>query len=497
LPLHAEEKPLSKKLFHIDIRKAGLTACLFCFCSFAHSQSLTPASDKAYALALNLQWQKARPLLTGNDANSIYVAGLCNAMELLINEDKKLFEVYETFFEESLSELEEAGERTPEILFAQAELNLQWAFIYLKFEHELDAAFRLRKAHQLAVKCRAKYPDFLSILKTHGVLQIMLGSVPEKYSWLLGIMNMEGSIETGISELQRLAGADDNFSFEADLTLALIHGYVLQDMQQSSAITDRILKNQPDNQLSLFAGASLALKNSEGKKALMMLEKLDEAKIPSVQYFKGEALLCKGDYTNSAKAFQNYITTFKGESFIKDAYFKMGICYSLLDQKNKAEHYYSLAKQNGQTNTEADKYAARTLADTEELNTKLLKIRFFTDGGYYAEVREEIAQIVPLDLRTEKHKVEFYYRQARLAHKTNQLNAAKLFYQQVIDMNGDNPWYFAPNACLQTGYIWLGQNNSEEAKKYFQKALTYKKHEYKNSIDAKAKSALAQLKERK
>jgi len=38
-------------------------------------------------------------------------------------------------------------------------------------------------------------------------------------------------------------------------------------------------------------------------------------------------------------------------------------------------------------------------------------------------------------------------------------------------------------------------NESDDAKAtfYFKKALEYKKHEYKNSIDSKAKSALAHI----
>jgi hypothetical protein len=39
----------------------------------------------------------------------------------------------------------------------------------------------------------------------------------------------------------------------------------------------------------------------------------------------------------------------------------------------------------------------------------------------------------------------------------------------------------------------MADNNSAAASDYFKRALSYKKHEYKNSIDTKAKSALAQI----
>jgi hypothetical protein len=59
--------------------------------------------------------------------------------------------------------------------------------------------------------------------------------------------------------------------------------------------------------------------------------------------------------------------------------------------------------------------------------------------------------------------------------------------------SGENQWYFAPNSALQLGYIAQASHDYPTAKKYFEMALAYKKHEYKNSIDGKAKSALEQL----
>jgi uncharacterized protein HemY len=70
------------------------------------------------------------------------------------------------------------------------------------------------------------------------------------------------------------------------------------------------------------------------------------------------------------------------------------------------------------------------------------------------------------------------------------INAAKTFYQQTIEMTGTNSWYFAPNAALQLGYIAQSEKDYANAKKFFEKAMSYKRHEYKSSIDTKAKAAL-------
>nr|HPI81275.1 hypothetical protein [Cyclobacteriaceae bacterium] len=56
-----------------------------------------------------------------------------------------------------------------------------------------------------------------------------------------------------------------------------------------------------------------------------------------------------------------------------------------------------------------------------------------------------------------------------------------------------NNWYFAPNAALQLGYIARADHNLAEARRYFELALDYRDHPYKNSIDSKARSALDRL----
>jgi hypothetical protein len=89
--------------------------------------------------------------------------------------------------------------------------------------------------------------------------------------------------------------------------------------------------------------------------------------------------------------------------------------------------------------------------------------------------------------------VEYIYRKARLEHKVGNIAGARTFYAETINLNGQAIWYFAPNSCLQLGYIARAENDLARAEEYFVRALSYKKHEYKNSIDTKAKAALAQL----
>jgi tetratricopeptide (TPR) repeat protein len=450
---------------------------------------------RAYSLALNLQTDEALELVAAQSSvEDLYITSLAEAIELLITEDNTRFTEYEERFQKRLDQNVKSSQR--DYQFLQAELRLHWAFVYLKFGHELDAALHLRQAFQIAEDCKEKFPDYLPIRKTTGILEVILGSVPDKYNWVLNLLNMRGSVSEGLADLDMVRASDHPFSTEGKLLKALVQGFILQEITPAYEEVKVLLGEEKENRLATFLAASLALKNAENEVALTLLESLRDsvAGLPLyyADYLSGEAYLHKADYLNSISSYRWFINHHSGQNFIKDAYYKIGLCYWLNGNENDALAVFNEARSHGKEATEADKSAARSLAEKTPPNRKLSKIRYFTDGGYYQEAEVMLSKLTSMDLLVKKDQVEYYYRKARLAHKTNKADAASL-YKQTIDMTGQDNWYFAPNSCLQLGYIHQSENKLKEAKEYFERALSYKRHEYKNSIDSKARSALAQI----
>lgn len=480
------------------IKKAAVPVCLFLFLpAWAYCQDLffEPRVQTAYESALNLDPAAALNNITEEaTVAEAYVASFAESTELLITEDQSRFSEYEERFLKRLDKNFKVSPR--DYQFLQAEIRLQWAFVYLKFGHELDAALRLREAYHIAEACKSKFPDYLPIRKTSGLLQVIVGSVPDKYNWVLSLLNMTGSVSAGLAELHTLATSKSVLAREAKILHALVKGFLLSKPAEALAEMRQILTDQTGNRLALFLGASLALKNASNEVALQMLRELSQntTGIPLyyADYLRGEAFLHKGDYLNSISAYRWFINHQPGQNYIKDAYYKIGLCYWLNGNQNDALSIFEEAREKGKEATEADKSAARSLSEKEPPNVKLSKIRYLTDGGYYKEAEQLLAGVRSLDLNGPRDDAEYYYRKARLSHKMNRPDAIDL-YLETIRMTGQENWYFAPNSCLQLGYIYQSQNRVKEAAEYFQRALAYRRHEYKNSIDSKARSALAQL----
>jgi TolA-binding protein len=500
LLLPAEEK--LNNILMILYRKASAVTCLFLFfvLSNANAQECPFKVNAAiHQRVLNLQFDIAAELIDKPETVADhYLLSLAESLELIISENPIHFSEYEDNFKDRLDLKLPSGEADRD--FLRAESKLQWAFVYLKFGHEFDAALNLRDAYQIARELKRKSPEYLLIRKTTGLLNVIIASVPEKYNWILSLLGMEGSVSEGLNDLNKVRSSTCFLAAETDILYALVQGYILQKPDSGLVAIAKLLKENPNHRLGLFMEAALSIKNSQSENALTSLKEFKEnesgIEISYADYLMGEVYLHTGEYENAIKSYIRFIEKYQGENYIKDAYFKVGLCFWLNGIRGKATEYFTIARSKGRSETEADRAADRSLKENEYPHVLLSKARYFTDGGLYQRAASILDSIPKSSLPSKHNQAEYFYRKARLAHKTRRHQAARLFYNQTIDLSNDENWYFAPNSCLQIGYILMGEGRKTEAKKYFQQALGYKNHEYKNSIDAKAKSAIAQLKKK-
>jgi tetratricopeptide (TPR) repeat protein len=485
--------------------QAGLLACFFFTSLLAGAQEKNWRFDAEleaiYKLAINLQTDQALSLLTKiNDKErelyKIYLQSLCETIEVLISEDIIKYGLLEKNFKARLKHLE-SGPESAETLFLRAELMLQKGFNLINLGQELNAVFAIKQAYGLTQECLKKYPSFIPIKKTSGVIQVMVGSVPDKFHWFISLLGMKGSVRTGQRQLDELRNSPVSLQLEAGILYYTIKGLINQQIDEASKGFSEKLKTDPNNRLIMFLAVNMMMKNSQSEEAYQLIQNLDHHNsgltLPYMEYLRGEILLQKNRYDEAIVAYQKFIKIYRADSFKKDAHLKISLCYFLGGKMPLAKTYWDKAKQTGKAQADPDVYADAMLADAPFPNEKILKARFYTDGGYYKEAKAMLQSISPHDLRNYKEQVEYYYRKARLAHKTHDISAAKLFYMQSIDMTGDKPWYFGANSALQLGFIHQESGDFKNARMYFEEALAFKKHEYKNSIDSKAKSALEQL----
>jgi tetratricopeptide (TPR) repeat protein len=483
--------------------QAGIAACFFLISFFGRAADKDWVFDadatRAHQLILNLQTDAANQLLARvktNPLHVLYLSSLNETIDALISEDEEKFAQTEVRFKDRLTLLEKMGD-TPDALFLRAELQLHKGFNHINLGQEVNAVLAIRTAYLLAQQCMRKYPEFLPVKKTSGVIQVMIGSIPDKFHWLVSLLGMKGSVVTGQRQLGELRNSRSSLHVEASILLYTIKGLINQQVDEASRGFQELLREQPGQRLLSFLAINMMIKNNQSEEALRLIHQLDAGhgglSMHYLDYIRGEILLQKAEYPAAIQAYQRFMQHYRSANFKKDATYKISLAYFLQGKHETAKTWFNRAQKNGRATAEPDRYADMRLKSGGFPNAKLLRARLLTDGGYFKEAKDMLASVVPADLPTLSDRTEYYYRKGRLADKMRETAAAKLLYQQTIDLAQDNPWYFAPNAALQLGYFAREARDYAAARRYFELALSYKKHEYKSSIDIKARSALGQL----
>ncbi|KOF03743.1 hypothetical protein OB69_05510 [Roseivirga seohaensis subsp. aquiponti] len=467
--------------------------------SFAQSQ--TPNFDLAYHTTLNLNFKASKSILSSLESTEIpmgelYVANLNDVLELIFSEDEERYDILKKNESERLKQLENTSTESPYIDFFRAEIKMQWAFVKLKFGNTLNGVWGLRNAYKITEDNIENYPDFKLNFKTMGLLQVIFGAVPDNQQWILNVLGLEGDVENGLMHLKELSKESTPFTLEATLISSMIESYLLE--QHEEALKN--LKNNTSDQKTMaevYISSLILMKAHNANAAAQLLtEALEnqEARAPLLfEYLLAEALFQGGMYNQAKTHYLAYINQFKGRNQLKDSRMKVAMCEYFLGKNTSFKQYWEEAKTTEGATSEADKNASAILEADALPNFKLLQIRYAIDGGYYTLASKAISKL-NLEKLTIMEVHEITYRKARLAQlKSNYAEAMELYEEVTSNANILPESYFIPNSFLQMGYIKLEEKDNEQAKAYFNKVLEFKKHPYKNSLDSKAKIALATI----
>ena len=191
---------------------------------------------------------------------------------------------------------------------------------------------------------------------------------------------------------------------------------------------------------------------------------------------------------------ERFIERFHGKFYVKDVLQKLGWFYYLQDNQQKANEYRALIFKKGSLQTEADKQAQKEAASGNWPNKLLLKARLLNDGGYHQEALSLLQGKSSTDFLLPEEKLEFAYRLARIYDDLGRKEEAITAYLAAIKSGSQSREYFAARAALQIGYIYEKRGDKLTASAYFQKCIGLKDHDYKNSLDQKAKAGIARCK---
>lgn len=461
----------------------------------------------AYYKMLSLHFEEGKKLLEQekqkNPDNLIpyFVENYADFFTIAINEEKPEFTRLSPGRNFRLNKLQQGPENSPWYLYTQAEVNLQWAFCNLKFENYYTAFIQIRKAYTQLQENQKKFPAFIANKKSLGLLHALIGTIPDSYKWGARTLGFSGTVTQGMKELKEVMDYSQTTPFlfydETRYICIFLEMNIHNDVSAAWALTRQ--KGFPDaktDPLACFVVADVAMKNSHTDKAIEIISSAqfsdDAMHFIYLDYLLG---LCKMNRLDKDAnvPMERFISDFRGQNYLKDAYQKLAWFYYLKDDESRYRYYISFCKTTGAAFTDSDKQAMKEANEGVAPNPLLLKVRLLQDGGYYQQAMLLLKGKSPEDFLSVKDKIEFSYRMGRIYHEWGKPDDAIHYYENTIKYGEKYPYYYAANAALQLGFIYEEKGERGKAIVYYRKCIAMKNTDYKNSLDQKAKAGLNRL----
>ncbi|WP_316849905.1 tetratricopeptide repeat protein [Pedobacter agri] len=400
-----------------------------------------------------------------------------------------------------LDQISDDDKASPYYLYAQAEINLQWALIHGRFGEYFNAAMCIKRANSMLQDNAKKFPNFHLNLKGLGLINVVLGNMPDgALKTALSTFGIKGNMQGGLDMFEKLAQNLPKSSYEPFYEEVIFYyAYVLTDVAHSSSAYSKTMKYTEriadTSLLKSYLQSYVCIKNAHNDEAITILSKKPEGNLyqpfPYLEYLEGIAHLNKLDL-NATAYFNRFLQTNKGVNYIKDTSLRLGWIALLKGDKNGYTSYMSKVINNGYTYNEKDKQA-KNEASAATPAIDLLKARLLYDGGYLSRALQYLSDKNTSDFASDRDKTEFNYRLGRIYDDQGKDDQALAAYQATINQGKTLKYYFAANAALQMGKVYEKRKNIAKAKEAFNTAISMKNHEYESSIESQAKAGLKRL----
>jgi len=428
-----------------------------------------------------------------------FLEGYTHFFTLFFNEDAAEYAKRKPRFEEILSNLSQADANTPLALYCKSVVHLQKAVVAIKFNEKFSAAWDLRKASQLIKENKKKYPNFSPNAIIYGPIQVAAGIIPDGYKWLASIFGIKGSIKAGMQSIRGFVSSKDYWGKlmyeEAVFYYCYLSFYAENKQDEVMQFVQSQQLDVVNNHLFAYLASNLAINSKRNEYAKQVLAKRNNnaafLQSPVWNFEQGYTHLHRLEFKEAIEQFEIFIQQFRGNFYVKDIYQKISWCYYLLGNKQYAEQYRKLAITKGNAASDADKKAFKEAKAGIWPNTILLKARLLNDGGYSKEALAMLHGKSNKDFEPVEQQLEFVYRVARIYDDLQKTDEALNYYWQAFEIGKNRPEYFAARAALQAGLIYEKKGEKDKAIEAFKKCLSLEDHDFKDSLDQRAKSGIA------
>ena len=438
-----------------------------------------------------------------NNLIPVVLESYCDFFTLFFNEDHDEYRAKKDNFDKRIKLLKEGPESSPLHRFCLSATYLHRAAVEIRFGEFWSAGWDGRRAYSYIKENNKLFPNFTPNKLILGGLQTVIGTIPKSFRWVAGLLGMHGSVTEGMINMRQFVFGNDVWSKLLSNEAAFGYCYLMFYLENNRDEAIKFIQTRKldvvNNYLVAYMAANLAINNKQPEYAKSVIlnknKSLEYLQTPMWDYEFGLAKIFHLETQDALVYLESFARNFKGNFYLKDVYQKISWAYYLQGNMKAAESARQNILKRGAADADADKQAERDAEKGKWPNILLLKVRLLNDGGYNKEALQILQNKSNQSSFTkEEEKLEYVYRLGRINDDMMQYELAIQYYNETIKLGEYSTEYYAARAALQTALIYEKRGDNVNAIKYFNLCLSMDDHDYKSSLDQRAKSGIARCK---
>ncbi|AZQ62022.1 tetratricopeptide repeat protein [Flammeovirga pectinis] len=365
-------------------------------------------------------------------------------------------------------------------------------------EHSFWNAFwTLKKSYTSAYKNYLNNEKDTANTLVVGIIATTLDVIPSDYHWIRNLLGFTPPIDSPEELIKKGKKSSDSFlRFEAYTAELLLNAFIYKNQDKVNNLAKIYAQFYAQYDVGKCVLAWSYFKNHEPELAYFYVSNMSNKSTNWFgyrEYLSGSSAFYAQKNNLSKIHFYSYLNQYSSD-YVKSIYYQLYLMswFNTTD-KNNLDALRKKIIDEGTLNLNVDKYAYTFAAKNTRNNKRIYHSRILFDGGQY---EASIRTLIDIDSRNLNinDKLEYNYRFARSKHALKDTSLAIKYYLTVLELAGDKPKeYYPANSALNLGKLYESKGDMTNAEIYYNKAKSYPKHTYKNSIDSEAKRRLNSL----
>jgi len=463
--------------------------------------SINRSVKKGLEYSYDFKWEKAKSIFERlikrypSDPRGYHYEASIYLWYYLSNQDIDDFNKFISYSDTAIIRATNKLEKNPnntDILYTLGSDYSYRAIAFIKAQKFLDAVWASKKSesylNETLAKDSTKYDAYLGL----GLYNFAVGQIPVAFNWALNLAGINGSVEKGLSLINKAAEKGNLAKVEAEYYSAEILSDYLDNYSAANRYLTSLSLTYPGNLLFRYSLAVLQIKKHELKDAENTLNKILKNNNPDFrqlisfsEFLKGDIFFKENKFDSAKPYYQNFLKNSPTADYKGIAAYRLAVSYEITGNRAEAVKYYELASK-GNMDLEDDIYAKRygeifskrTMAFTE---MDAIKDENMIDAGNYKTSFDSLTSLLER-IQTDRLKAEAYLYLSDAAYYLGKYDESINYALTAKVLNADQERWIKPFACYYTARAYKRLKKNNEVTSFIEEAKSYSDYDYQKKL---------------